>query len=490
MMRGSNAAICSFGFSLIASLFSPADAQEIDLYVDTVTKQVYTEPGKNRVKMGTFQQVQKGANRQDKKSSDRQAQKKLDQPAQKDSVQQARKDSSQQAQNEPGPAFVHEPLPERPKEEHWYDRMHIRGYTQFRNNTTVSGDKDAVVYWPDRSVGEDTSFLIRRARLIFYGDITDNLYLYFQPDFASTPSGSSTGQFGQLRDAYADISFDDKKEFRVRLGQSKIPFSFENMQSSQNRLALDRADGTNTCCRDERDIGAFFYWAPAEIRERFRDLVANNLKGSGDYGVIAFGVYNGQGANRVELNNDMHMVARVTYPYQFANGQIFEAGVEALHGRFVTSNGAVNGITPVMVAPAKGFVDERVAVHAVLYPQPFGLQAEWNWGRGPQLNDPQRLITDSPLNGGYVQATYKYDAGPWGIMFPFVKWQYYEGGQKFERNAPRNLVNDWEFGVEWQVTKAIELTAEYHMMNRTDVLNAPYNQFRADVVRVQVQWNY
>jgi hypothetical protein len=269
--------------------FFSASAQQLDLYVDTVTKQVYTAPGKNRVKMGTFQQVQKDAGRQGKKSSG--------QPAQ-----------VQQAQKEPGPSFVHEPLPVKAKDEHWYDRIHLRGYTQFRTGTTVSGDKDAVVYWPDKSVGEDTSFLIRRARLIFYGDVTDNLYLYFQPDFASTPSGSSTGNFGQLRDAYADISFDDKKEFRVRLGQSKIPFSFENMQSSQNRLTLDRSDGINTCCRDERDIGAFFYWAPAEIRERFRDLVANNLKGSGDYGVFAFGVYNGQGANRVELNNDMHMV--------------------------------------------------------------------------------------------------------------------------------------------------------------------------------------
>lgn len=482
-IKGLSAAICSVGLTLGASIFAPADAQQLDLYVDTVTKQVYTAPGKNRVKMGTFQQVQKEPGQQTKK---------------KNSGQPAPKDSSQQAQKEPGPSFVHEPLPVKAKDEHWYDRIHMRGYTQIRTGTTVSGDNKEVVYWPDKSVGDNTNFLIRRARLIFYGDVTDNLYLYFQPDFASTPSGSTTGNFGQLRDAYADISFDDKKEFRVRLGQSKIPFSFENMQSSQNRLTLDRADGINTCCRDERDIGAFFYWAPAEIRERFRDLVANNLKGSGDYGVFAFGVYNGQGANRVELNNDMHMVARVTYPYQFSNGQIFEAGVEGLHGRFVTSNGPIsivtpNGpvnITPVMVAPAQGFVDERVAVHAVLYPQPFGLQAEWNWGRGPQLNAAQRLITDSSLNGGYVQATYKYDAGAWGIMFPFVKWQYYEGGQKFERNAPRNLVNDLEFGVEWQVTKAIELTAEYHMMNRTDVLNAPYNQFRADVVRVQVQWNY
>lgn len=63
------------------------------------------------------------------------------------------------------------------------------------------------------------------------------------------------------------------------------------MQSSQNRLALDRNDGLNSCCRDERDIGAFFYWAPAHIRELFKDLVGKNLKGSGDYGVFAFGVY-------------------------------------------------------------------------------------------------------------------------------------------------------------------------------------------------------
>src|SRR5689334_18395186 len=117
MKKGGSAVICSLALVLVVSHFAPADAQEIDLYVDTVTKQVYTEPGKNRVKMGTFQQVQKGANRQDKKSSGRQAQKNSDQPAQKDSVQPAQ---VQQAQKEPGPSFVHEPLPVRPQEEHWY----------------------------------------------------------------------------------------------------------------------------------------------------------------------------------------------------------------------------------------------------------------------------------------------------------------------------------------------------------------------------------
>jgi hypothetical protein len=31
-------------------------------------------------------------------------------------------------------------------------------------------------------------------------------------------------------------------------------------------------------------------------------------------------------------------------------------------------------------ALGNSFDDERVGVHAMLYPQPFGLQGEWNWG--------------------------------------------------------------------------------------------------------------
>lgn len=160
--------------------------------------------------------------------------------------------------------------------------------------------------------------------------------------------------------------FDAKKEFRVRIGQSKIPFSYENMQSSQNRIALDRNDALNTCCRDERDVGAFFYYTPENLRHVFRDLVTKNLKGSGDYGVFALGVYNGQGANRVELNENVHVVSRVTYPYTFANGQIVEAGVQGLTGRFVPGTASIvtNRPAPSTASAPNGFRDSRVGVHA------------------------------------------------------------------------------------------------------------------------------
>ena len=325
--------------------------------------------------------------------------------------------------------------------------------------------------WQDKSSGSDkSSFLIKRARLALSGDITDHLYFYLQTDLASSPS---------LKDAYADIFFDKNQEFRIRAGQSKIPYGFEGLQSSSERLTLDRTDAMNCC---DRDIGAFFYWTPTHIRDRFK--AAKHLKGTGDYGMLAFGVYSGQGENNVDLNDGVHLVGRLTYPYQFGNGQLIEAGVQAYHGRFTPKFDK----TKITDLPGKGIKDERIGLHAVLYPQPFGLQAEWNWGNGPRLNDDRTMITNSTLNGGYVQAMYKTDRFRWGTLLPFIKWQHYNGALKFQDNAPRDRVRDLEFGVEWQISPALELTTVYHMMNRTDIKN--YERFKANVLRFQLQWIY
>jgi phosphate-selective porin len=90
--------------------------------------------------------------------------------------------------------------------------------------------------------------------MIFYGQISKKVYFYIQPDFASATS-STNYHFVQIRDAYFDIGIDDKNEFRFRVGQSKVPFGFENMQSSQNRLPLDRNDALNSAVTNERDLG-------------------------------------------------------------------------------------------------------------------------------------------------------------------------------------------------------------------------------------------
>ena len=480
--------------------------------------------------------------------------------------------------------------------QHWYDRISIRGYTQMRYTNFLQNSEsfNDGVYWADNSARPRSNFLIRRMRLIFSGDVSEHLYVYIQPDFASTPPGgfsntatfinpvtsstntaqnggswayynpgvafatygnqigtyssSTGGNFAQLRDAYADIYFDKDKEFRVRAGQSKIPYGFTNMQSSQNRLTLDRPDALNTATRDERDLGLYFYYTPKEMRHLFRDLVKNNLKGSGDYGMFAFGVYNGQGANRVELNSNTHLVSRFTYPYVFENGQVVEASIQGYTGRVMpitagirpsfgmatnwagamptsaiagigsgyvpyvngpgyssmgdyklfnypantANNSSSSGWYPACANGCQGIQDSRVALTGVIYPQPFGVQAEWNWGVSPGLNGSQTAITKQNINGGYVLVNYKYEDKDFGLgtFFPYVQYQYFNGYSKYETNAPQNRVNEWDIGLEYQPLPEVEITAAYNKSDRTNITAAPYRQFQADTLRWQLQWNY
>jgi hypothetical protein len=328
--------------------------------------------------------------------------------------------------------------------------------------------------------------------VILSGDATDHLYVYVQPELNALPAD---GDFSlQLRDLYSDISIDQKKEFRFRVGQSKVPFGWVNMQSSQNRLALERPDALNSAVEGERDVGAFFYWAPEEIRTRFRDLVRNGLKGSGDYGVVGFGIYTGQGLNRLDFNGNVHWIARLTYPFALPGGQIIEPGVQGYWGDFVprTREITVGGtaVTP-SFEPGNGLTDTRGAVTFVLYPQPVGFEAEWNFGEGPELNDSQTRIRDDFLHGGYVQASYRLEID-YGIFFPFVRWQYYDGGRKFARNAPHVRVNEWDFGIEWSPLHEVELSTIYtYTPKRTDSNDAPYENFEdASRLGLQLQWNY
>jgi hypothetical protein len=158
-----------------------------------------------------------------------------------------------------------------------------------------------------------------------------------------------------------------------------------------------------------------------------------------------------------------------------------------------------------------GIKDERAAISFRMYPQPFGLEGEWTWGKTPGLDTTDVLdgssfangvISAQKLNGGYVQASYKVDhfkvGDTDGTLIPFVKYQYYDGYQKAETNAPKNKVNDWETGVEWQIANEVELVAYWHHMNRTNAVTgagatqtvADYAKFKADALRVQLQYNF
>jgi hypothetical protein len=456
-----------------------APTATVELYVDRKTQQIFAQPGPGRDRLGTFARIE-----------DKQAAATVPLP----SLAPASPADGRTPATTADVAQAGSAAPAAKTDKKWYDRISLRGYTQLRYNHELSGDAALLRAPGDRFIGSNQGFGIRRARLVISGDLNNYVSLYLQPDFASTPSGSSTTHFGQLRDAYADIYFDPDKEWRVRAGQSKIPYGWENLQSSQNRIAPDRADALNSGVRDERDIGLIFYYTPKPIAERFKYLVQSGLKGSGDYGVLGLGFYNGQGANRSEQNNSLHTVAHFTYPFKFANGQYVEVGASAYTGRFKVGTPApitVNGqtFTPTDASSANGSLDQRVAAHFIYYPQPFGIQAEWTVGRGPQLDLTERRIRSRSLRGGYVQAMYKMD-GSYGSLIPYVKWQTFRGASKFDTNAPQFLLDETEVGMEWRPSSTLEISVAYANMRRSNLTAAPYARVNGDLLRMQLQISY
>lgn len=368
----------------------------------------------------------------------------------------------------------------------WYERMKLRGYMQLRG-TAVMGDEAEDLNVPNDSIASDlTSIGIRRGRLVYSGDATNHVYMYLQADYFGNLSGTSALQ---ARDYYADVSLDPAREWRVRLGQSKVPYGWSNLQSSQNRLAIERPDALNGAVEGERDLGAYLMWAPYEIRNRFKDLVKMGLRGSGDYGLLAVGAYSGNGLNRADNNGQTHYVARIAYPFELDNGQFIELGLQGYTGRFLPNVADMDGITPT-VGDVKGLRDERVGVTAILYPQPFGIEAEWNWGRGPVLSKDMSMITSESLSGGYIQASYRHIFENQQELIPFVRWQHFNGGRKFADNAPRNEVDELAVGLRYIPYPDLEMSLMYTHGDRTNTKSAPFDQVKSRYLSIQAQINF
>ncbi|MCE9554662.1 MAG: OprO/OprP family phosphate-selective porin [Planctomycetes bacterium] len=383
----------------------------------------------------------------------------------------------------------------------WFDRLSIRGFAQMRYNEILWDDPDGAPphHVGDESVGINQNFLLRRARVILSGDVSDHMFVFIQADLASNIPGSpDANHYSQLRDCFGDVYFDEDHIHRLRIGLTKVPYGWENLQAVSNRIPIDRNDGLNSGVRNERDLGLFYYYTPEFAQDLFKYVLDNGLKGSGNFGLFGLGVYNGQGGSLREQNDNLHMVARLTWPMQFENGQIIETSIQGYTGKFVVLTSPIEPLgVPPTATPAVaegGYLDQRVAGTFVYYPQPIGFQAEWNVGRGPVLDAAQTEVVDGSLTGGYAMTMYRWQTECYGTLFPYVRYHYYSGGYKGERNAPDALISSGECGVEWQFNPQMELTVELNFLDRTNTVAQPvgesYQQFVGNLLRVQFQMNY
>src|SRR5688572_7223971 len=134
-----------------AAIASTASADEsLELFMDTETKQIYAEPGPNRVRLGRFQPADESQGAAVQPSVESTLEQRMEQQEQKvAAIEQRDADTSRSPFN---------------------DRFQIRGYLQTRYTEMLGGD-EGINLWSDRSVGDqnsvgdaDKNYLIRRAR--------------------------------------------------------------------------------------------------------------------------------------------------------------------------------------------------------------------------------------------------------------------------------------------------------------------------------------
>ena len=397
-----------------------------------------------------------------------------------------------------------------PREIPWYEKLSIDGYTQVRHTEQMNDKAYLTGGLPaDRSVDSNQSLIIRRGRFKLAGDF-GRVYLYTQWDVAASVDSGTSRNFGlQTRDIYADIALDEAKEHRIRVGVSKVPYGFVNLQSSQNRLQMERPEALNSAVEGERDQGIYYMYANTDDRALFKSLVKDGLKGSGDYGVFTAGFYSGAGLNRADNNGEVHSVVRFSKPWVASSGQIYEAGIGGYAGRFKVTTGATTatGVSGGLSATAMedaiknqadkrnfndGFVDRRASAHFIMYPQPWGLEAEWTAGQGPQMNDTRTNINVESLHGGYVMLNYRHKYGEQSELIPFVRWNYFDGARKMGTNATKMVVNEIDLGFEWQWRKEVELQLQYTFADERTNSNSAVPTIIEGSRRLalQLQFNY
>jgi len=167
-----------------------------------------------------------------------------------------------------------------------------------------SGKSVALPPTNDISYTSGNQFFVRRARLFFTGDITDKLgfKVSIEPALDVSKFSSSTVSGGNsiLRDAY--VWADYIPYTRVTVGQFKVPYGIEGMESIADNPTVNRSFATNLIYYPTlRDMGIM-------ASGKFKTAVSDMPLGM----TYAVAVVNGRGYNLADDNNTKDVSARIT----------------------------------------------------------------------------------------------------------------------------------------------------------------------------------
>jgi hypothetical protein len=293
-------------------------------------------------------------------------------------------------------------------------KVRFSGYTQARYETVEGGHPD-------------NAFDVRRARFKFDAQPTERTRARIQVDAA--------GAAFRLRDGYIDYLIGH--DWFVRAGQAKVPIGYELLESPTKLIALERHPLLDELFPSQRDRGVWLWREPSGRGTR-----------------VGLALYNGNGPDRPDNNGGKNVAAQVDVPLGDAR-----AGVSGTVGTF-RDEGKTGDAADDLTADRN-----LVALHYVLPPSPWGIQAEWFTGEN----------AGHGTAGWYVQGAYRLDRCP---GMPFLRYDWYNP----TLGVPGDDFTRFSVGYAHDLNSAAKLTLQFD-----DVRDGPMD---ADRFGLQLQTIY
>jgi phosphate-selective porin OprO/OprP len=352
-------------------------------------------------------------------------------------------------------------------------RIHvdIRGYEDGARNLPV----------PPATTGTDLTdkFLVRRARIGLQGTFYKYFDFFVEADF---------GQGGAvLTDGYLDIHY--WPEFRLRGGQFKVPFSYEELFSDNNLDFVERSVADSLT--PKRDIGAM-------------------LHGSLFGGIVSYagGIFNGSGQNTADTNDSKDLAGRlVVYPFKQSELTLLRnlhLGADVAWGD-EGSGQSLQGLTDGQFVffpriPTRG--DRlRYSGEVAYYTGPFTIYGEYIesqeerkgigngadlFGRGWYVTTTYVLTGETKVPGQTVVPTQwampvgtERGWGAWELAARFAQLD-------FRANDPTvksNRVNALTLGVNWYLTPNVKWLVNF-------VQNWFSDENRSEIIGQEASWEF
>lgn len=393
---------------------------------------------------------------------------------------------------------------------HWYERMRMQGFVQTRMSFYDNGkgdlsltDSKAVVSKGVNTTGGGQKMYFRRIRLPISGQPSERLFFFIQPAFEGDGFNTGGGDGVNLVDAFADYMITKDQTWRLRFGLQRALVGFDTLRTSSQRQELDRHESIQTSAPGERDMGIAVFYTTPDSKARYQTMTQYH-NGPGDYGNIAFQMYNGQGRNKVDYNKDKHFAAKVSYPFELPNGRLVDIGAHAYTGLWdataVTSmtSGATRCSHSISTDGFCTIRDERLSAYVWTPPQPWGFMGEAVVGRGPERGS-DGFLREASLYGGYIQGNYTWRYSDTGLVTPYVRYGEYYGGSKNSSSGANYDTKNVNAGLVWEPDTHWRFVAEYLFKHGTNAASSAADEsaltfgqsqqaFNMQMLRLQAQW--